>query len=132
MSRPNAQTDAYDTLLNKANDKRMKKNKQEKGIQAEALDSPPQKSSNQITMQWLIITNKQQRYHTNIVTVENIGLQGTQIMLTNTAEPDDGAMIEQHKTTKQTNGHQLRGTLQNIGITRATIMQEMPHLIIHF
>ena len=53
-------------------------------------------------------------------------------MLTNTAEPDDGAMIEQHKTTKQTNEHQLHRTLENIGITRATIMQEMPHLIIHF
>ena len=49
MSRPKAQTVAYDILLNKANDKRMKKSKQEKGIQAEALDSP-QKSSNQITM----------------------------------------------------------------------------------
>ena len=124
-------TVAYGTLLNKANDERTKKSKQEKGIQAEAPDFPleVQQLNHQ---QWLIVTNKQQRYHTNIVTVENIGLQGTQIMLTNTAEPDDGVMIEQHKTTKQTNGHQLHGTLENIGITRATIMQEMPHLIIHF
>ena len=41
-TRPKAQTDAYDTLLNKANDERMKKSKQEKGIQAETLDFPPE------------------------------------------------------------------------------------------
>ena len=41
MSRPKAQTVAYDTLLNKANDERMKKSKQEKGIQAEGSGLPP-------------------------------------------------------------------------------------------
>ena len=53
-------------------------------------------------------------------------------MLTNTAEPDNGAIIEQHKTTKGTNGHQPHRTLENIDTTRAIIMQEMPHLIVHF
>ena len=40
-TRPKAQTDAYDTLLNKANDERMKKSKQEKGIQARDSGFPP-------------------------------------------------------------------------------------------
>ena len=38
IPRPKAQRDAYDTLLNRANDERMKKRQQEKGIQADTLD----------------------------------------------------------------------------------------------
>ena len=38
LTRPVAQTDAYDILLSKANDERIKMNRQEKGTQAEALD----------------------------------------------------------------------------------------------
>ena len=42
IPRPKAQTDAYDTLLNRANGERMKKRQQEKGIQAETLDFHPE------------------------------------------------------------------------------------------
>ena len=38
IPRPKAQTGAYDTLLNRSNDERMKKRQQEKGIKAEPLD----------------------------------------------------------------------------------------------
>ena len=64
-SRLKTQTDAYNTLLSRANDERMRMNRQEKGTQAETLDFHPEV---QQPKHHTMINHHQQTSQTNLDT----------------------------------------------------------------
>ena len=127
LTRPVAQTDAYDILLSKANDERIKMSRQEKGTQTEALDFHAQVQQPIDQRHHYTTVNHHQQTTQTIPDIVVVGIGdpiGTELILVKTitmletdliimTEIDDGVMVNLN-ITEVINGHLLQGIRQRV------------------